>query len=529
MRSNVQVSGGAVGLFEGKRVGRLRNLEKLEKEVKALEQDTQQRKHQLQQERQQLQQLKVNSFRNIIERERQALQQLEKDLVSRQSKIENFRDIVSRSDEYSRNTQASLDGLKEELESIDLQLQQLRAESEGLQGQATKAEEVYRKASELFAIEQDSWNKEHIAYIQQENLLQTKRQAAGFKQRQLEDTRINLSKYAHEKEHSGKEIARLRLQAKEISTTLELDYAERDKLMVTLSSSENEYYQQKEQIGALEDQLRDRGSIIRQGEQQVAAYKEQMSDLKLRLNILKERFHIEFRLDIDTLLEDLQLPDMTRQEAEERLQRIRQRIDAFGEVNPMAEEAYNEMKERFDFITSQKKDLVEAKQDLLDTIKEIEDTAREQFMETFGSVRDNFIRVFRSMFNPEDSCDLVLENPDDPLESNIDIIAKPKGKRPQSVTQLSGGEKALTALSLLFALYLHKPAPFCILDEVDAPLDDNNIRKFNDAIRQFSDNSQFILVTHNKQTMASVDVIYGVTMVQKGMSRVVPVDFRSLN
>ncbi len=133
------------------------------------------------------------------------------------------------------------------------------------------------------------------------------------------------------------------------------------------------------------------------------------------------------------------------------------------------------------------------------------------------------------MFTQDDNCDLVLENENDPLESDIDIIAKPKGKRPQSINQLSGGEKTLTALSLLFGLYLYKPAPFCILDEVDAPLDDANIKKFNDAIRSFSDRSQFIIVTHNKMTMASVDAIYGVTMVQKGISRVVPVDFSNLN
>jgi chromosome segregation protein len=529
LRSNVQLSGGAVGLFEGKRVGRLKSLEKLDKEVKSLEEQTQHARRKVQQDRQELQQLKTGSLRNVIERERQAQQQLEKDLVSRQARIENFRDIVSRSDEYSRNTQVSLDALNTDLEKIDGELQALRTEADGRQQQTDKAEEAYRKAAELFAIEQDSWNKQHIAYIQEENLLQSKRQALGFKQRQLEDTRINLDKYNTEKDHAAKEIQRLQAQAVALGAELEKEYTERDNLMTTLSSSENEYYQQKERITAVEDQLRDRNSIIRQGEQQVTAYKDQMNDLKLRLNILKERFHIEFRIDIETIIDDLQLPDMTRQEVEDKLQRIRQRIDAFGEVNPMAEEAYTEMKERYDFISTQKKDLVEAKQDLLDTIKEIEETAREQFMETFTSVRENFIKVFRSMFNPEDSCDLVLEDPNDPLESDIDIIAKPKGKRPQSVTQLSGGEKTLTALSLLFALYLHKPAPFCILDEVDAPLDDNNIKKFNDAIRQFSDNSQFILVTHNKQTMASVDVIYGVTMVQKGMSRVVPVDFRSLN
>ena len=150
-------------------------------------------------------------------------------------------------------------------------------------------------------------------------------------------------------------------------------------------------------------------------------------------------------------------------------------------------------------------------------------------MEAFEQARENFQNIFRNLFSEEDTCDMLLLNPDNPLESEIEIIAKPKGKKPQTINQLSGGEKSLTALAILFALYLLKPAPFCILDEVDAPLDDANIDKFNQTIRHFSQQSQFILVTHNKQTMASVDVIYGVTMPEHGVSKVVSVDFRSLN
>jgi chromosome segregation protein len=136
--------------------------------------------------------------------------------------------------------------------------------------------------------------------------------------------------------------------------------------------------------------------------------------------------------------------------------------------------------------------------------------------------------VFKTLFTEDDQCDLVLEDPANIAESGIDVIAKPKGKRPSSLTQLSGGERTLTATALLFAIYLIKPAPFCILDEVDAPLDDANVGKFTNMIRQFSENSQFIIVTHNKMTMSTVDVIYGVTMQEPGVSKLVPVDFRSL-
>jgi chromosome segregation protein len=149
-------------------------------------------------------------------------------------------------------------------------------------------------------------------------------------------------------------------------------------------------------------------------------------------------------------------------------------------------------------------------------------------MEAFEKIKDNFINVFRTLFGEEDDCDLILTEIEDPLSSSIEIIAKPKGKKPLTINQLSGGEKTLTATSLLFAIYLMKPAPFCIFDEVDAPLDDANLDKFNLIIRKFSKDSQFIIVTHNKRTMVSTDVIYGITMVEQGISKVVPVDLREL-
>ena len=207
---------------------------------------------------------------------------------------------------------------------------------------------------------------------------------------------------------------------------------------------------------------------------------------------------------------------------------MKKRLENMGEVNPTDIEAYTEMKKRYDFIVEQKNDLVDAKESLLQTIQEVETTANQKFLDTFNAVRENFQKVFKTLFSEEDMGDLILVDPSNLAESGIDIIAKPKGKRPSSIGQLSGGEKTLTATALLFSIYLIKPAPFCILDEVDAPLDDANVGKFTKMIKQFSENSQFIIVTHNKQTMSTVDVIYGVTMQEPGVSRLVPVDFRGL-
>ena len=217
------------------------------------------------------------------------------------------------------------------------------------------------------------------------------------------------------------------------------------------------------------------------------------------------------------------------EELKEKNERQRKRLENIGEVNPTAIEAFTEMKKRYDFVLEQKNDLVTARESLMQTIQEVEATANQQFLDTFNQVRENFQKVFKALFTEDDTADMIMVDPENLADTAIDIVAKPKGKRPSSIGQLSGGEKTLTATALLFAIYLIKPAPFCILDEVDAPLDDANVGKFTQMIKKFSENSQFIIVTHNKMTMSAVDVIYGVTMQEAGVSKLVPVDFRSLN
>ncbi|ASQ91100.1 chromosome segregation protein SMC [Prosthecochloris sp. GSB1] len=225
-------------------------------------------------------------------------------------------------------------------------------------------------------------------------------------------------------------------------------------------------------------------------------------------------------------LEDVE-PDtpenFDREEAESRLEGMREKLDRFGAVNELALEEYETEQERLDFLTSQKEDLLEAETQLRSTIDEINKTALKKFEETFNAVRGNFIRIFRELFEETDEADLLITTEDDPLEARIEILARPRGKKPLSIEQLSGGEKALTALALLFSIYLVKPSPFCILDEVDAPLDDANIGRFIRLLKKFENNTQFIIVTHNKKTMASSQALYGVTMEEEGVSKLIPV------
>ena len=207
----------------------------------------------------------------------------------------------------------------------------------------------------------------------------------------------------------------------------------------------------------------------------------------------------------------------------ERLAYLQKQREQFGGVNELALEEYDAEKERFDFLSAQKEDLVSAEAQLRATIEEINRTALEKFQETFVEVRKNFIRIFHDLFDPEDEVDLLIHADEDPLDARIQIVAKPRGKKPLAIEQLSGGEKALTALSLLFAIYLVKPSPFCILDEVDAPLDDANVGRFVKLLKKFENNTQFIIVTHNKKSMASCQALYGVTMEEEGVSKLIPV------
>ncbi|MCF8216470.1 MAG: chromosome segregation protein SMC [Chlorobium sp.] len=241
------------------------------------------------------------------------------------------------------------------------------------------------------------------------------------------------------------------------------------------------------------------------------------------LDHLLTSIRVRYSCDLDAV-EPAELPEgFNREEAEKRLEALQNQREQFGAVNELALEEYETEKERLEFLLAQKSDLLSAESQLRTTIDEINKTALQKFRDTYTAVRKNFITIFHELFDPEDEVDLLISSSDDPLEAHIEIIAKPRGKKPLSIEQLSGGEKALTALSLLFAIYLVKPSPFCILDEVDAPLDDANVGRFIKLLKKFENNTQFIIVTHNKKSMASCQALYGVTMEEEGVSKLIPV------
>ena len=249
-----------------------------------------------------------------------------------------------------------------------------------------------------------------------------------------------------------------------------------------------------------------------------------LATLDTRMTGLLEKARENFNQDLGSYVTDREKfdPGEWGEMNQEDLTTLRTKLEMFGPVNMLALDEFTEKKERFDFLTRQKADLDEAKEDLLQAIRRINREARRRLSETFEIVRKNFREAFLTLFDGGEA-DLLFVDSDDPLEARIKIVASPKGKRLHDISSLSGGERALVALSLLFAIYLVKPSPFCVFDEVDAPLDDANIGRFVRMLNSFTDKTQFIVITHNKKTMEAADHLYGVTMQEAGVSRMVSV------
>jgi len=252
---------------------------------------------------------------------------------------------------------------------------------------------------------------------------------------------------------------------------------------------------------------------IKSAEMKIAESNIKISQIK---EMMKEKFGNEFELK---KIKNYSISDMTYN-----VEKIKRSIEAIGPINWAVSNEYEEQSKRLNILKDQRSDLLESEKNLKDAIKKIDSVAKKQFLDTFEKIKNNFETMFGVFFSGgKGSID--LEDTDDPLNSNVMIFAQPPGKKNNSLRMLSAGEKSLTAIALLFSIYQYKPSPFCILDEIDAPLDDINIKKFTDVISEYSKSTQFIMVTHNKLTMESADCIYGVTTEKKGISKVISINF----
>ncbi len=500
------------------------------------------RQESLKQLRQQYDQLQIEisaTEKKLHELEHQRLEKMQQksDLMQR---LKLGQEALSRTRYEVSQLQFRLAQSRERIQAIDKERLQLQQESEGIATPQLQLTERIQQHSADHASLNDLLQKQqqiieaHDRQRQEQaakvNALNLKiAEQSGIEQnlsREYQQTRQSITEYeaaiqerAQNLQQIDEQTAQMRSNMEELSDVLADDYTAKE-------TAETKVTELGQQIQSLRGNVDEKTRVITQLRRERETNSENLhqielkkSELRIQADNLYRRMIEEYDVELQRVAID---PQFNAPAIEQEIDSLRQQIKNLGPVNLLALKEYEQEKERLDFLEKQQSDLIAAEQDLKDTISQLNQTAQDRFDSSFQEIRQNFIKVFKNFF-PEGEADLVVIPDEDPLESTIEIKANPKGKKMESLTLLSGGEKALTAISLLFGIYLVKPSPICILDEVDAPLDDNNVKRFLKTIREFAESTQFIIVTHNKLTMKSADCLFGITMEESGVSKIVSV------
>ncbi len=517
------ISGGNTIESDSSLIGRTERLEKLQNELEKID-------------------LQIEKAEKGVER----LMQRKKELITEITSLEQHRSEILHALNESEKGEARLTFEKKSLDTI---AEARTSKIEGLQKLTREAE------LELKSLEQDlKLKKEHLEMSEGEN----RKAASDYDQKyfglqlQSEDMQkkqVDFIEQQNKLTSLESELKRTGEQISELSDLVEKRKSEIDEMQLELErirEGKTDREQQQKTIWDLRDGIETEREKIQQIyhelrdkilnlENQIKKYRKQhdssversrqlelqIQENQMKTDSLKEKIQEEYGQDISI---GIAYDGIDIEENEQRIETLKFKINQLGQVNPLAVSEFDKENERLIFYEKQFNDLEEAEKSLRKTIQKINITARNQFLETFEQIKINFEKVFGNFFKSGEGT-LKLDEDSDPLEANIEILVRPKGKRVQTIYLLSGGEKTLTAISLLFAIYLVKPSPFCILDEIDAPLDDVNILRFTQALREFSTDTQFIVVTHNKRTMEAADTLYGVTMEEEGLSKLVSVKF----
>ncbi|MET3505073.1 chromosome segregation protein SMC [Halalkalibacter oceani] len=517
------MTGGALKQKQSPLLGRKRELEelkqkldKLTKMTVQLEQEVRQDKETMKQLEQELEQLRQQGeeARYALQEAKTAVQQLEKEL-------ERSHDQFSRFDREQATFTDEVERIKAKQQELDQRYETAVSEAEALE----------RKVKEL---EELQVAERHSKETMQEELVADKIALATARER--------LAAVKEQEQRLKKEQTALDKEVSELEEHLQLltgEMTDRSQGESGLAEQIDSYRRKKgeltEQIAAMKEK---RASLDQAYVNLEAALKKQqdahalLADDCRKIEVKVNRMDVELDNRLEQLREEYELSfeaarahyqlTIDPEEARTKVKLIKLALAELGTVNLGSIDEYERVRERFDFLSSQRQDLMEAKQTLHDVIAEMDEEMTKRFYETYLQIRTHFQKVFKQLFGGGEA-DLVLTEPDHLLESGVDIVARPPGKKMQSLGLLSGGERALTAIGLLFAILYVRPVPFCVLDEVEAALDEANVSRFAHFLKSFSSETQFIVITHRKGTMEEADVLYGVTMQESGVSRIVSV------
>ncbi|MDP8265422.1 MAG: AAA family ATPase [Candidatus Aceula meridiana] len=449
--------------------------------------------------------------------------ELNERLASVNEKIESFKGTINQQQSDIVAKTQNREGILIEVTQLETELESSKEQEEGQQENLRLFEgSLITTRQELDRIERES-QESHVKrqeYLKSNEQIHLKIEDLKIKRDEL---KICLNNYEQQKQEVYTRIQELRPRIGEVEKGLEavkeqshnqalkrqeLSFGEqsvKDKLLQTYKIDFDEFARPEEE-GSIESlEVFDFSTLNPDQDQELI----QQEKEKIAFKELKERL-VTIRPEIQT------------EGLEDEVERLKKRCDSYGSVNLVAIDEHEELKQRFEFLTKQQTDLLEAKQSLMNAITKINRTTRQLFVDTFTKVSEEFRIYFRMLFGGGEA-DLILVDPENVLESGIDIVAKPPGKKLQNITLLSGGEKTMAAIALIFAVFKVRPSPFCVLDEIDAALDESNVGRYSYLLQEFSKIAQFIVITHNKKTISAADVMYGITMQERGVSKIVSV------
>jgi chromosome segregation protein len=517
------MSGGSLQKKGANLLGRQRQIEQLEEEVKTTDLQLTKLRDKISDLRkeQSIYNQNVDDLRGQGEQRRIEEQQIRAELQQLDNESRHLEEQRQLYEADSNGNQTERQQLVTSAQDAQKRLELLTADEEKLQAAIRLAEER-RKAGESakeqlqdqltdLKIAVAKTDQEKLSFEDQASRIRVdigraKQELTGLKQmlsRQEEDA----AQHTEESVKQIQQLNQLKLQKETCSSQTDLKRAERAEMTRDLEEGENETRDQRNQLRKVEDQLR---------QTEIAANR-----LDVELDNLLRKLSEEYELSFELAKERYPVPEDI-QALQNEVRDLKRKITALGEVSLGAIEEYERVSERFTFLSDQKNDLIEAKTTLYQVIREMDEEMSKRFKTTFEAIRGHFVIVFAKLFGGG-RADLIMVEPDRVLDSGIDIVAQPPGKKLQNLQLLSGGERALTAIALLFAILQVKPVPFCVLDEVEAALDEANVARFARYLREFSELTQFIVVTHRKGTMEEADVLYGVTMEEGGVSKLVSV------
>jgi chromosome segregation protein len=416
-------------------------------------------------------------------------------------------EAIERVKENLENLRPQMETLLEKREQIELISSQIQREVDGLEKEeSVKGEEVHRLNIAVVRLNGEASNLDYDI-----------ERSRGL----IQDIKTTIEQRSQEIESSERGIENYEKETDQNEKALVEDFSEKEVLEKGLGEREEAFQAMQEELRVREKGVREVRKDRDEASEKIHNLEMEISELEHQAKSLKERLWESYETDLEKVPSQ---DEIDLEEAEAEIEELKRKMKGLGAVNLTALREYEQEKERADFLSQQRDDLLSAEETLKETIQKINKTAHQRFDEVFTQVRKNFQETFRRFFQGGEA-DLRLAEGEDPLEAQIEIVARPAGKHFRDLDLLSGGERALTAISLLFALYLVKPSPFCILDEIDAPLDDANVERFTRVLSEYSEKTQFIIVTHNKMTMQVAQTLYGVTMEEEGVSKIVSVKF----